>query len=274
MAITTIDQALAGLLQPNNILKNMTAAEAAGVLMSTFYAPGLPGAAVAPSPGLAGAALTSYAGQIPFTNPPGGENSYIGRFSGSSSVAGTLVLCDRLWHNSGINVTTLTAQTINSVAFPARDSNGAISGENIMIGIEVSSATTNAGAITNTTMTYTNSGGTGSKTATIGSVAPASFPATAVQGTFVPFALAAGDKGVQSIQSITLGTSYGGGAIHLVAYRELARLELTIANISNAIDCLTSGFVRLFDNTVPFLLFLPTATTAPVIQGSFIVTQG
>ena len=54
MAITTIDAALAGMRPPNCILKNMTAAEAIGVLMSTFYATGMPGAAAAPGGGDAG----------------------------------------------------------------------------------------------------------------------------------------------------------------------------------------------------------------------------
>jgi hypothetical protein len=47
----------------------------------------------------------------------------------------------------------------------------------------------------------------------------ASFPATAVAGTLVPFQLATGDRGVQSVQSVTLGTSYVAGAISLVLFR-------------------------------------------------------
>jgi hypothetical protein len=31
---------------------------------------------------------------------------------------------------------------------------------------------------------------------------------------------------------------------------------------------------RLYDNTVPFLVFLPSTTTAPTISGQLIVTQG
>lgn len=273
MAITTIDGVLAGMRQPEHFFKNGTAADAVGIPTSYFYAPGRPGAATAPSSGLAGGSLTSVSGQIPFTNPVSGS-TYIGRFAASSSIAGTLLLCDRLWHNSGINVTTTTAQNISSVAFAPRDSNGTTNGENVFIAIEVSTATTNGAAITNTTMLYTNSLGSTGKTATIGAVAPASFPATAVVGTFIPFALAAGDTGVRAVGSITLGTSYGGGSIHLVAYRELARLELTAANVGNAIDALTSGFVRLYDNTVPFLVWIPSATTAPQIQGQIIYTQG
>ena len=267
-AITTVDGIIAGMRPPEDFLKVGGTMEAAGVHHSLFYTSGRPGGATAPTSGLAGAALTAYSGQIPWVNP-GSGNSYIARLQATGSQTGCLLLLDRLWHNSGIAVTTTSAQTINSAAWPARDREGTANGENILVAIEVSTATTNGSAIANTTLSYTNQAGTSGRTATI-----ASFPATAVAGTFVPFQLAAGDTGVRSIQSITLGTSYGGGAIHLVAYRILARLELPIANTGGAIDAVSGGFVRCFDNTVPFLVWLPTSTTGVTVAGQLIITQG
>jgi len=268
MAITTLDGALAGMRAPENLLKVGATMEAVGVHHSFMYTSGRPGAGAAGGQGLGGAALTSKTGQIPWTNP-GAGNSYLARFEAAASTVGTLLLLDRLWENDTIAETTTTGQTINSAAFPARDSAGSTNGAGIMVAIEVSTATTNAGAITNTTLTYTNQAGTGSRTATMGS-----FPATAVAGTFVQFQLAAGDTGVRSIQTLTLGTSYGGGAIHLVAYRVLAILGLSLINTSVAVDALTGGFVRCFDNTVPFLVWLPSVTTATTVNGQLIVTQG
>ena len=139
MAITTLDGVLAGMQPPEDILK-VGAATVAGRFYSPFYVAGRPGAAVAPTPGLAGAALTAYAGQIPFTDPPSG-NSYLARFGGGCNVAGVLLLCDRLWHNSGIVVTQTTQQTINSATFPARDRNGSTDGEGVMIGVEMGGLT-------------------------------------------------------------------------------------------------------------------------------------
>jgi hypothetical protein len=241
--------------------------EAVGVLYSPFYATGMPGAAAVPSPGLGGAALTTYAGQIPFTNP-GAGNSYLFRCSAASTAAGTLLLCDRLWHNSGLVVLTTTAQTINSVAWPARDRDGSTNGESVLFGIEFSTTGT-AAAITNTVASYTDSSNNAGATATIASV-----PATPLAGTFVPFQLAAGDTGVRSIQSVTLGTAYTTAVIHLVAYRVLAVIGLPVPNVASAVDAVTGGFVRLYDNTVPFLLWLPSATTAITLVGSMTVTQG
>ena len=264
-----MDSAIAGARTPDSFIKVGATMENAGVFHSLFYTSGQPGAAAAPTPGLAGTALTTYAGQIPWTNPTGGNESRLMRLSAAANVVGTLVLVDRLWHNSGLVVTTTTAQTVNSVAWPARDENGSTNGNDIMVGIEVSTATTNASAVTNTTMSYTNEAGTAGRTATM-----SFFNATAVAGTFVPFQLQAGDGGIRSVQSVTLGTSYGAGTIHLVAYRVLAQVPIMSANVGNFVDIISSGAVRLYDNTVPQLLWLPSATTATTVQGQFVVTQG
>ena len=269
MAITTVDGLLAGLQPPVDFLKVGATMEAAGIFYTPFYVSGAPGAAVANGQALAGAALTSYAGQLPFTNPVSG-NTYLARLTASATTAGKLVLIDRLWHNDSIAETTTTGQTITSATLPARDRNGSTNGEGVMVAIEVSAATTNAGAVTNTTLTYTNSTNTGgTRTATI-----SSFPATAVAGTFVPFQLQAGDTGVRSLGTLTLGTSYGGGTIHLVMYRVIAELALPTANVGAQIDAFTGGFPRLYDNSVPQLLFMPTATTATNITGSIVYAQG
>lgn len=247
MAITTMDGVLAGAEPPNFYYKALSGTLVAGRPFSPFYTAGIPGPAVAPTPGLAGAALTSYGGQIPFTNPPSGFN-YLARFVGSSSAqAGTLLLCDRLWHNSGITITSTAAQTVNSVTFPARDQNGATLGEGVILGVEVSGAT---GSGTPTiTVSYTNSDGVAGRTATNIVATAASSPI----GTFYPLGLQAGDKGVRSIQSITLSATWTSGTIHLVAYRVLASLSLSTAGASEAVDALTSGMPVMYDNTVPFL---------------------
>jgi hypothetical protein len=269
MAITSLDGALAGMLQPYAFIKVGGTMEAAGVMHSLAYSTGLPGAMTAPSSGLAGAAITSRTGLTSVPAPSGANLSYLAGVDAAASVAGQLIIVDRLWDNSGAVVTTTTGQTVNSATWPARDRNGATDGDQVMIGIEASAATTNASAVTNTTITYTDSGGTGSNTGTM-----ASWPATAAAGTFVPFQLAAGDTGVRSIQTLTLGTSYVTGTIHLVAYRELARVSLPVANVGATLDAIATSFVRLYDNTTLSLLWLPTATTATTIAGKITFSQG
>lgn len=264
----TIDAALQWALPPYGFHKVTGTMEAAGVRHSLFYAAGMPGAAAAPSPGLAGEALTTYAGQIPFANPVSGHTRLF-RISAASSVVGRLVLCDRLWHNSGIGITTTGAQTVNSVTWPARcpvgNNEPNTNGFSIGVALEASSAI-GGGAVTNTTLSYTNNAGVAGRTATL------SWPATAAAGTFVEFNLQAGDNGVRSIQSLTLGTTYTSGTVHLVAFRRIMALELPDLS-GRSEDALTSGYPRLFDDSVLFFLWHPTATTSATIIGEIQATQ-
>ena len=267
MAITTLDGALAGMKPPSYFSKAVTGTMVAGRPLSPFYLAGVPGAAAAPTPGLSGAALTSYAGQIPI--PAASNNTHLARFSGvSSAQAGMLLLCDRLWHNSGFTITSTGAQTVNSVAWPARDANGSTNGVGVQLGVEISGATGSGTPII--TVSYTdqdnNAGATGTNTvATV---------ATSAAGTFYPIGLATGDTGVRSVQTLTLSATWTSGTMHLVAYRVLATLELGAAGLPNAIDALTSGMPRLYDTSVPFLIFIPQTTTTTQLSGSVVYTQG
>jgi len=79
---------------------------------------------------------------------------------------------------------------------------------------------------------------------------------------------------VRSIQSITFGTSLAAGTVHAVAYRVLAVVPVVTANIVQSVDALSSGFPRLYDNTTPFLIWIPTATTASTPMGQVLYPQG
>lgn len=267
MAITTRDQLLAGMQPPWSFVKAVSGTLVAGRPFTPLYTAGFPGAAVAPTPGLSGAALTSYAGQLPWANPAAGW-AYLARFEAMATQAGRLMLCDRLWHNSGITITQTTAHTINSVTLPARDRTGTTDGVDVQVGVEVSAAT---GAGTPTlTVGYTNSANGNSRTGTNAIATSASSPI----GTFYPIGLQAGDVGVRSIQSFTLSATWTSGTIHLVAYRVLASLSLTQANVSSAVDALTAGMPRAYNDTVPFLLFIPNTTTSSNISGQVVWAHG
>lgn len=267
MAISTIDQLVAGMKPPIDFFKVATPTLVAGRPHSLFYLAGIPGAGAAPSPGLAGEALTSVAGQLPFNNP-GSGNTYLARLLAAATIPGQLLLCDRLWQNSGFTITSTGAQTVNSVAFPARDANGSANGEGVLLGVEISNAT---GSGTPTiTVAYTNSANTASRSAT--NIVP-TVASTAIGG-FYPIGLQAGDVGVRSVQTLTLSATWTSGTMHLVAYRVLARLDLTSGLNPGVLDAVTGGMPRLYDNTVPFLIFIPSTTTASTISGNLIYAQG
>jgi len=248
-----------------------TAPEAAGNWYSWSKDSGFPGAFAVGTPGLSGrttnGTTTTDAGCMIVSNAASGAN-FVAQLNATGTVAHNLTLHDWLWVNSGTVVTTTTGQTITSVTWPSRDAFGDTSGYGVGVGILVTAATTNVGAVTNTTLTYTNADGTGSRTATI-----ASFPATAVIGTFVPFQLAAGDRGVRSIQTLTLGTSYGGGAISLVAYRTIIGQPVTLANVGTIGVPAASPGVRIYDGTCLMPVGIMSSTTAVTLAGSGMVIQ-
>lgn len=265
MAITTLDGIIAGMQAPQDVLK-VGAATTAGRFYSPLYVGGQPGASVAPTPGVGGAALTTYAGQIPWTNPSAG-NSYLAGFSGGCNAAGVLLLCDRLWHNSGLSATLTTSQTVTSAAFPARDRAGSVNGAGVFVGLEVS--TVMGAGVPTITMGYTNSGLTAGR-----SIVTPAMTATMAVGSFIPLGLQAGDVGVKSIETFQLSATMTSGAFHLVAYRVLARAAINVAGGGFDLDAVSAKFPRLYDNTVPFLLFLPNSTTAPTISAMVNISQG
>lgn len=264
MALLDQNSILAGATALQPIQKNGVTATV-GRLQSLFYVPGLPGAAVAPSSGLAGTALTSYAGQIPFTNPVSGETR-LTSLTCAASVAGALILCDRLWHNSGVVVTSTATQTVNSVAFPARDRVESINGVGVQIGLEVSTV---MGAGTPTaTLEYTNSANVAGRSATSAALAT-----TLAASSFIPLPLAAGDLGVKSIEGFRLSASMTSGAVHLVAYRIIAMVPVPTTGAAT-LNALQLGFPKLADNSTLFFLWLPTVTSAPGIFAQLGVSQG
>lgn len=210
-----------------------------------WYMEGIPGAGTVPSSGMAGATCSgkTTAGALRTWTASGGNKLYATSFSSSlnsgTSVAGALLVVDRLWEQSGISVTTTTAQTVNSVTLPARDDAGGTTGLGVYAALEVSTATTNGSAITGITISYTNTDGTAGRTGRLDN-----FPATAVAGTKCLFALEDGDQGIQSIQSITLGTTLASGVVHLTLVRPLFMAHTLVQTVGGS-------------NHGPFQLLIP-----------------
>ena len=235
--------------------------EAAGVRYGWWKDSGFPGAWAPGTPGLNGrvtdGASVTDAGCLPWINPSVGKN-YLTDLQATANQTGSVLLWDVLWVNSGAVVTTTTAQAITSPTFPARDLNGATEGLGVSLAIIVTTATTNGGGVLNMTASYTNSDGTAGRTATM-----ASFPQTAVIGTVVPFQLAAGDRGVRSVQNITLGTSLVAGSVSLIAFREVAQVSCLLANAGQiqALGVENPG-VALHNGSCLLPFWLPTGNNA------------
>jgi hypothetical protein len=247
------------------IFKVGTAPEAAGNYYFFAKDSGAPGAWSSGTPGINGRNTDGTAaadlGCISAGTPSIGVN-YVRDMNITASQAGTFILADVVWVNTGLVVTTTTAQTITQPTLPLRDNLGTSNGFGIGAGILVTTATTNAGAVTNMTLTYTNSAGVAGRTATI-----TTFPATATIGTFVPFQLAQGDIGIRSIQSITLGTSLVTGAISLIAFNFLGTVPVTLANIGS-LSFQKNLDLRLYNGHCLLPFWIASNTTATNLTGT------
>lgn len=273
MAITTLDGVIAGMRPPVAFTKAVTATLVAGRPASLWALGGNPGAGGFNAT-LNGVTLTGpQAGQLTRANPASG-NAYLARLAATATQAGGLWLLDRIWHNGGYTITSTAAQNIVSPTWPSRcptsasDDTPATTGFGVLLAVEVSAAT---GTGTPTiTVSYTNQDGTAGRTATnvLATVATSAIGAVYFLG------LQAGDTGVRSVQSLTLSATWTSGTINLVAYRVLAFLDMPAAQQPFAIDAITGGMPRIYDGTVPWLVFQPNTTTATLVSGTYVETQG
>lgn len=258
MAITTLSGVIDN-LRPTIYTVKSNNANAGGTYRATttWYNGGYPTFATGNTSGMSGQVLTSSTAAIPFTNPASG-NTYLAKIVRPSSGTGIIgnpgmyCIVDRLWENSGIDRTLTTAQTVNSVTWPARDLNGSTNGEGVYLALEMSIGTS-SGTPT-ITVSYTNSAGTSGRTGT-------NIVATwaSVIGGWHPIGLQAGDTGVRSVQSITFSATWGtAGVLHLVAYRPICYLSMSrSAGSAVTEDALTLGMPQLWDNSVLQVVMWP-----------------
>lgn len=255
MAITTYDGIINGLIQPVFVNKSV-GLDVVATPWLTLTTWGSAYNAGTYDTTTAGTVLSSsssqVAGQLRHIDPPSGTNCYVGVLKSllTSGSRGSLVyLCDRLWHSGGYSSTSITAQTVGSPTWPARDMAGSTNGDGVMIGFEIRTAL-GAAPNANTTISYTNESGTSGRTGTIifGSTAPAS------ANPVYFFGLQSGDTGVRSVDSLTLGASVVSGTWGLIAVRVLAIMPISVNKKAYKEDGFTLGLPRLYDGAVPFIL--------------------
>jgi len=256
-------------------MKTTTASDAVGYWYCSAKDAGFPGAWSVGTSGVNGRVTDGTAvadnGCLMIKNPATGAN-YVTEALLTGSVNHTHVFTDVLWVNNGLTVTTTTAQAITTPTLPARDINGSTDGEGCMIAMLFTAASTNAAVISNTTVSYTNSAGTSGRTATLTAAVGSQIPATPVIGTLIWFNLAAGDKGVRSIQSVTLGTSLVTGSVSLMITRDIFTIGTTIVNIP-AYRKMSDPGIRIYNGSCIIHTMVTSATTATVINGEVAVTE-
>lgn len=257
------------------IMKTSTGSDAAGYWYCTSKDAGFPGAWSPGAPGLNGrntdGTTVADNGCLVIRNPSVGAN-YLTELQMAASVNHTNLFFDVLWVNTGLVITTTTAQAITQPTQPARDINGTTNGEGCAIAILCTAAVGLAAIASNATVSYTNSDGTAGRTATLSAIVGSQAPATPVIGTLIWFNLQAGDKGVRSVQSVTLGTTWVSGTISLMVTRDIATIGSTIPNVS-AQKIISEPGIRLYNGSCILHAILSSATTATFFSGELTIQE-
>lgn len=274
MTITTYSGIYTGRLQEITYTKTVITGSSATDPTVLWVQSGRPGGGTVGS-NLAGRVPdNTETAALPFPDPPAGQNTYISRFKYNSALLGTttvprsMLLIDLMWISSAVSQVT-TTQTINSIAWPARDVDGSTAGKGVYIALLHTGAYSAPNSYT-ATITYTNSAGTGSKTGTV------SRTGGNLQR-WAPLSLDNGDVGVQSIQDFTFSALPGtGGGTVLFAYRPIAMISSQFTQGLIPIDetAMTLALPRLYNGTCVTMVTFAGGTGANETFGSFTLSQG
>lgn len=233
MAITNIDDIAAGLAnsQFRWVLKNITVPKAIGSYQSSWLSVGFPGAGAASPAYTAGSGYTcdrTKTGAIQYTNAS--VKNWLAKWFATSTIAGTLMLVDRLWSCSGMGFAIGTYTVTTPGSLPARITDD---GVGCQIWVEQFAA---AGAASGTlTVNYKNPAD-GAEAGVIPAVVSAP-----VIGQMQPVPLATGATGVRSIVSAANSATWTSGSWGLTIVKPIAAISVPLAGIGNTLDWATLG---------------------------------
>lgn len=224
------------------------------------------------TPTLATALYASSLGEnnnfpLPFRtdNAPSAYYVMAARINPATVLAGSYTLCDRLSHQGNLNATATTTQTTNlpTAALPRYTD-----GVGVMMALEI--YTQIGSTASSFTVSYTNSDGTPGRTS----------PPMTIGGTgfreanrFIQIPLASGDKGVRSVESITLAGNTGtAGAMGITLYKPLAMFNINNSDGPNIMDPIGGGHVGPLVGVDPnaYLFFVTIGNVATVGCSGFI----
>jgi hypothetical protein len=263
MAILTADQGIAGMLNPHPICRASVTTEGAGTFHSWWKGVGSPGIGANPPLFSAGSGYVptdATIGSFPFVN---NLQTYIGRLSGAGSVAGMLTLYDRIWACSGFSTATTSAQNITTPGLPGRQA-----GDYIGVEAWLEIYTAPGATAANWTLGYTDQDGNA------GAQSVYAHPANAeTVGQMIRMPYAAGDNGVQSVQSFTCSVSSGtAGDVGITLMRRI--VDIPIATGGIVLDMFGTGRPKVADDACIAMMQLCTATSTGAFVGLLTLTQG
>jgi hypothetical protein len=271
MAIDPMDKVVAALngAQRRYFYKTSSALEAVGVLSTLWDAAGAPAAGAAQGTLNGANCDDTTTGAFALTNASSGNLYLLRALASALAVPGTILLYDRIWHNSTMSGTVTSAATITQPALPARVTDA---GLGCLLAVEI--LTTAWGATTATlTVTYRDSVDDVDRTSTLTNVVPggSGAPATKTFCELVP----ANTLGVKSVKSYVWNTTTGtAGNFGLVLYRPIARIVVPSPGVAQIHDFAQTGMPIILSDACLAMAWTGNATTAQGIYGELVIGEG
>lgn len=204
------------------------------------------------------------AGSWAQTNPGGGRQLWATYAGGVSTAVGTIVVYDRLQHIGNLDGTLTTAQTVG----------GSLTRFTSGLGVEAFVEIYTQIGVTSTTISgsYTNELGTSGRTFTATPIGNAGLREAQ---RMIPLSLAAGDRGVQSVQNVQLAATTGtAGAFGITLARRLFAIPVTSVGLGAARTFVDGPMVEVVANAcLAFMWFPQTTTVAEFDMSLFLVEK-
>lgn len=264
MAIT--DSTLkAGARAPYRFWKPSMTTEGAGTWQSLWKANGNPIAGATPPAASAGSGYVptrSTTGAVGQVNAAGGNELRAVSLSARGTVAGSLVIYDRLWACSGLGTVSTSTQNVTT---PGTLTSGRLRSTGDFTDVEMwLEVYTAPGATTATWTVVATDGGGGSRSYTY------THPANAeTVGQMMPLVVPSGAAaGVQQVTSFTASASSGTtGDIGVTLLRPIAEIDLALINTASFRGALDLALANVAGDACIAFMVQCTATTSGLIAG-------
>lgn len=224
---------------------------------SLWKVAGHPGAGTTPPTGVGEIPTTSTTGAISFTGAAAGKRLYLARLSVTAFQQGTVMLYDRLWHNSGLSGTNTGVQTVNSASVNRPDGTG----QGVELWAEI--YTIIGASATTATASYTNQDGVAGRSATSSTIGSTGFREV---NRMIRFNLQTGDTGVRSVESVQLaGTTGTAGDWGLTLVKRISNVSLAGGANGRLSDAFTTGMPVIPNNACLAVQYHSSTTTTGLI---------
>jgi hypothetical protein len=264
MAIATLDAYIASAKQRMQWTKTAARTTVATGWFSLFDLAGSPGAGTLAAGNTAnGIVPTDAVAGYPAINAfGGGASGYLSKVEFANSVACRIALFDRLFVAGAYAFnanTALASQPSFSGRLPGTDYKG------LELWVEQVTAATGNQAVT---ATYTNEGGTGSRST--GAVGIGAAPTV---GRCWQLPLQAGDQGIQRLDNVA-GSVASAGTFNVMILRRLWTGRVPIANAGDVHDLLRTGLPQLYADSALYAMIAADSTSSGIPDLSVEVANG